>query len=94
MKNSISIIFPCYNEEDRLKYAFADIKKFYRSKKFRNFEIIFVNDGSSDNTLDVLRKIQKKCSNSQVISLCKFKILWSKVVPDFAIPPQKNKFII
>ena len=59
MKNSISIIFPCYNEEDRLKYAFADIKKFYRSKKFRNFEIIFVNDGSTDNTLQVLKNYKK-----------------------------------
>ena len=59
MKNSISIIFPCYNEKNRLKYAFEDIKKFYKSRKFKNFEIIFVDDGSADNTLQVLRNYKK-----------------------------------
>ena len=46
MIRSISIIFPCYNEAERLKYTFNDIKKFHE-KITNNFEIIFVDDGSS-----------------------------------------------
>ena len=49
MIRSISIVFPCYNEADRLKYTFKDIKKISEKKITNNFEIIFVNDGSSDN---------------------------------------------
>ena len=56
MIRSISIVFPCYNEADRLKYTFKDIKKFQEKKITSNFEIIFVNDGSSDNTFQILKK--------------------------------------
>ena len=38
------------------KYTFNDIKKFQEKKITNNFEIIFVNDGSSDNTFQILKK--------------------------------------
>ena len=60
MIRSISIVFPCYNEADRLKYTFKDIKKFQEKKITRNFEIIFVNDGSSDNTFQILKKYKNE----------------------------------
>jgi len=60
MIRSISIVFPCYNEADRLKYTFKDIQKFQENKVANNFEIIFVNDGSSDNTFQILKKYKKE----------------------------------
>ena len=60
MIRSISIVFPCYNESDRLKHTFKDIKKFEKKKITNNFEIIFVNDGSSDNTFQILEKYKNE----------------------------------
>lgn len=58
----LSLIVPCYNEADNLlsfcKNIFAvfeDISKIYSQSVF---ELIFVNDGSSDNTLQILRSLQ------------------------------------
>ncbi|WP_334091847.1 glycosyltransferase family 2 protein [Helicobacter typhlonius] len=58
----LSLIVPCYNEADSLlsfcKNIFAvfeDISKTYSQSVF---ELIFVNDGSSDNTLQILRSLQ------------------------------------
>jgi dolichyl-phosphate beta-glucosyltransferase len=60
MIKSISVVFPCYNEAVRLKNTFRDIKKFQEKKIINNFEIIFVNDGSSDNTFQILKKYKNE----------------------------------
>ena len=60
MIRSLSIIFPCYNEADRLKYTFKDIEKFQKKRIINKFEIIFVNDGSSDDTLKILENYKNK----------------------------------
>ncbi len=53
------IIIPCYNEENRLNVtAFKDF-----IAKENNYHLCFVNDGSKDNTIDVLKQIQKTNSN-------------------------------
>ena len=67
MINSLSIIYPIYNEEKRLKYIFSDIKKFNKNTKNINKEFIFVDDGSIDNSKIILEKfiednIKKKIS--------------------------------
>ena len=56
MSKSISIIYPLYNEEMRLNKTFLDIEKFDKSKIFFKKEYIFVNDGSSDKTLSLLKE--------------------------------------
>ena len=60
MIRSISIVFPCYNEANRLKYTFKDIEKFQKKKIINNFEIIFVNDGSSDDTFEILKNYKNR----------------------------------
>lgn len=54
----LSIIVPCYNEEDSIELFVTEV-----SRKLlnvcENFELIFIDDGSSDATLDVLKKIKK-----------------------------------
>jgi dolichyl-phosphate beta-glucosyltransferase len=52
----LSIIFPIYNESKRLKKLFFYLKNTQIKKNFLNIECIFVNDGSSDNTSNILRK--------------------------------------
>ena len=55
----ISIIVPCYNEEESIPYFYKEITKISKNMKI-NFEYIFVNDGSKDNTIDVIKKYAKK----------------------------------
>ncbi len=55
----ISIIIPCYNEEQAIPYFYKEITKIAKNMK-TDFEYIFVNDGSKDKTLDVIKKIAKK----------------------------------
>ena len=54
----VSIIVPCYNEEAALPYFLQEIKKTEAEMHAAygcSFELIFINDGSSDKTLSVLR---------------------------------------
>lgn len=53
----ISLVVPCYNEEEVIKIFYDEIQKI--KKDFENvcFEIIFVNDGSKDKTLDLMREL-------------------------------------
>ncbi len=55
----ISIIVPCYNEEEAIPYFYEEINKV--SKEMKNdFEFIFVNDGSKDKTLDIVKDLSQK----------------------------------
>lgn len=54
----LSIIIPIYNEEKRL-FNLHKIFDFLKKSKF-TFELIIINDGSTDNTLSELKKLQKK----------------------------------
>lgn len=55
----ISIIVPCYNEEEVLEIFYKEIKKVEKTFTTATFEIIFVNDGSSDKTLEIIRKLSQ-----------------------------------
>ena len=58
MKNfeKLSIVVPCYNEEETIMLFFEEVEK-YKKKIGLKLEYIFVNDGSKDNTLNVLKKL-------------------------------------
>ena len=55
----ISIIVPCYNEEPSIPYFYKEIDKVSKTIK-ANFEFIFVNDGSKDNTIGIIKNYSKK----------------------------------
>ena len=55
----ISIIIPSYNEEDSIPLIYNELKKVSNNMKY-DFEFIFVNDGSIDNSLSVLKKLSAK----------------------------------
>ena len=52
----ISIVVPCFNEEESIPYFYEEVKNVI-SKMDVNFELIFVDDGSADNTLSVIKKL-------------------------------------
>lgn len=66
--NKISIIVPCYNEEDVLELFYKKITE-VSSKINAEFEYIFVDDGSKDRTLEILRKHSKEDERVRYISL-------------------------
>ena len=55
----ISLVVPCYNEQEVIEIFYKEIMNVKKDFKNVNFEIIFVNDGSKDNTLDLMRKLSK-----------------------------------
>lgn len=67
-KEKISIIVPCYNEEEAIPYFYEEIIKLKKEMKEVDFEYLFVNDGSRDNTLNVLREYGKKDKHVRYIS--------------------------
>jgi glycosyltransferase involved in cell wall biosynthesis len=64
MIKSLSIIFPLYNESKRLKYCFQNIDIFNSNSSIKKLEYIFVDDGSVDDSyqliLDFIKKRKKK----------------------------------
>lgn len=68
MKKILSIIVPCYNEEQALPFFYQEIDKVSKELKELNFEFIFVNDGSKDKTLEVLKEYHKKDKRVRYIS--------------------------
>ncbi len=59
----LSIIVPCYNEEKNINIIYNTIVKIFHNKKI-SFEIVFVNDGSCDNTILELKKIVNETSSN------------------------------
>lgn len=66
--HNLSVVVPVYNEQDVLPELHSKLIEVLNSL-VANFEIIFVNDGSRDNSLSVLREIQKADSRVVVIEL-------------------------
>ena len=64
--NLVSIIIPFYNEEENLKKLTENLIKNTTKLKYK-FEFIFVDDGSTDQSLNVIKNLKKK--NFKIISL-------------------------
>lgn len=56
----ISIIVPCYNEEEAIPLFYEEINKTSKEIKDYDFEFIFVNDGSKDNSALIMKELAKK----------------------------------
>ena len=55
MKKLVSILIPCYNEQASLPTLYTELSKVINELSDYDFEIFFVNDGSKDNTLDLIK---------------------------------------
>ena len=66
----ISVVVSCYNEEKALPLFYEEMER-VRKKDFENiveFEYIFVNDGSKDKTLEIMKSLRKKDSKVRYVS--------------------------
>ena len=67
MSLKISVVIPCYNEKEVIFDSYKAIKQ-ELEKINQPYEIIFCNDGSIDNTLEELKKINKCDENVSIIT--------------------------
>ena len=65
----LSLVVPCYNEQDNVELFYEECVKAFAGKGF-DYEFVFVNDGSKDETLSRLKKLynEKTESNITVVS--------------------------
>ncbi|MDR0913151.1 MAG: glycosyltransferase family 2 protein [Methanobrevibacter sp.] len=65
----LSIVVPCYNEEEMIPIFYNELKAILNEKlSFYNYELIFIDDGSNDESLSKIKEIAKIDKNSYFIS--------------------------
>ncbi|MCK5220243.1 MAG: glycosyltransferase family 2 protein [Candidatus Aminicenantes bacterium] len=67
---SLSIVIPVYNEEENVTILFDEIKKVLEGF-VKKYEVIFINDGSTDNSLERLMDLRKKDKSVRIINFRK-----------------------
>ena len=63
----LSVVVPCFNEEESIPLFYREMER-VRMEMGEKFEYIFINDGSSDRTLSVLRELHLEDSNVHYLS--------------------------
>jgi len=63
----LSLIIPVHNEGKNIQYLYRELKEILKSLK--TYEIIFIEDGSNDNSYEILKKISKKDFKVKVLKL-------------------------
>ncbi len=64
----LTAIIPCYNEESALRYFYEEMERVMRSMPQVDFELLFVNDGSKDNTLEQIKALSVRDERVKYIS--------------------------
>lgn len=62
---TLDIVVPCYNEEEMLPIFYKEVSNNLKNIKWN---VIFVNDGSNDNTLEIIKKLKNSYDNVKYIS--------------------------
>lgn len=68
MAEKISVVVPCYNEEEAIPYFYKEICAVEKNMSEFEFEIIFVDDGSKDQTLKIAKEFAEKDHQIKYIS--------------------------
>lgn len=63
----LSVVVPCYNEQKRFSDGFDHYFSYLKKQKY-HWELIFVNDGSTDTTLDLIKQSAKKDKAVKIIT--------------------------
>ncbi len=64
----LTAIVPCYNEEEALPFFYAEISRVAAEMQAVDFEFLFINDGSKDGTLRILRELALKDKRVRYVS--------------------------
>lgn len=63
----ISIVTPCYNEEDNIRDVYSHVKQIFNELGQYNYEHIFIDNASSDETVKILKELSKEDSRVKII---------------------------
>lgn len=66
--DKISLVLPCYNEEEALPFLYKELKLVAEQMHEQEFEFIFVNDGSKDGTLQLIKELSKQDKRVHYVS--------------------------
>lgn len=66
--DKISIIVPCYNEEESLPHFYKETTKHLKAIDTIDYEMIFIDDGSKDHTIDILKVLSLQDERCQYYS--------------------------
>lgn len=64
---NLSVFFPAYNEEDNIIRAVGQAVKFLQEKKI-NYEVLVIDDGSTDKTAEVVKRLAEKNAKIKLIT--------------------------
>lgn len=67
MKKIISVIIPTYNEEKNIEFAYGRVAKVLSTLRKYSYEIVFVDNRSTDNSAEILKKIARRDKKVSVI---------------------------
>ena len=68
MNPEISIVIPCFNEEEAIPIFYEETLKVLKTMPLSSFEFVFVDDGSSDKTLEIIKEISVKDNSVHFVS--------------------------
>ena len=68
-KNSLTIVTTIYNEEENIPHFISDVKKNLKNIKNLKFDLILVDNGSTDNSLNIIKNFSRKDKEIKYISL-------------------------
>ncbi len=69
MRDSISVVISAYNEGESVNELYKELTKVMKELPLKTYELIFVDDGSSDDTYEKCQKLQKKDSHVKIVHL-------------------------
>lgn len=67
MKKKISLLTPCYNEEDNIQALYSAVKNVMQAKPEYDYEHIFIDNHSSDRTVPILKQIASEDRHVKII---------------------------
>src|SRR5947208_447052 len=65
----VSILIPCYNEEKSIPLLYREILNVVDSHANYSWEILFINDGSRDGSLEVMKKLRQQDNRVSYVDL-------------------------
>lgn len=71
MKKLVSILVPCYNEEASLPKLYEEVSKLMNSEDSYDWELFFINDGSRDRTIDIIKELYEKDHRISYVDLAR-----------------------
>ncbi len=69
--DKISVIVPCYNEEKVIYLFYTEMKLVMKRMNTVEFEVIFIDDGSTDKTLQIIKELKEKDNRVRYVSFSK-----------------------